>query len=170
MTVEQLLAQLGAGHEAATAYDRWLAVLLPPLMFLANAAGGLVVGVAVVRGLVRYVSDLVRVGGDDLPKEAIRLSLGRALALALEFQLGADILATALNPTLRDIATLAAIVVLRTVLNYFLGKELAEAARREPGASDARVAGRLEPLDKAQDDLDAGQVHAHVHGKSADAA
>jgi uncharacterized membrane protein len=128
--VEQVLTQLGAGHEVADAYGQWLTVLLPPLMFLANAAGGLVVGVAVVRGLIRYVSDLLRVGGDDLPKEAIRLSLGRSLALALEFQLGADILATALNPTLRDIATLAAIVVLRTVLNFFLGKELAGAEQR----------------------------------------
>ena len=66
-----------------------------------------------------------------MPKEAIRLSLGRSLALALEFQVGADILGTALDPTLNDILVLAAVVVLRTVLNFFLGRELRQAERRE---------------------------------------
>lgn len=103
--------------------------VLQALIFLANLSGGLVVGVGVLRGLLAYLTGLVAREG-DVPREAIRLSLGRSLALALEFQLGADILGTALDPTLRDIGTLAAIVVLRTVLNYFLGRELAEAVRR----------------------------------------
>ena len=65
-----------------------------------------------------------------MPDEAIRLSLGRSLSLALEFQLAADILGTALNPTLRDITTLAAIAALRTAPNYFLGRELRDAQQR----------------------------------------
>jgi uncharacterized membrane protein len=111
------------------------------LIFLANAAGGLVVGVAIIRGLALYVVDLVRAHGGEVPKEAIRLSLGRSLALALEFQVGADILGTALDPTLNDILVLAAVVVLRTVLNFFLGRELREAAERE--RSDNYAAGAV---------------------------
>ncbi len=122
---------------APSALQGWLdaSQLLPTVLgaaiFLANLAGGVVVLVAIVRGLISYAVDLVRTGGENVPKEAIRLSLGRSLALALEFQLGADILGTALNPTLQDIELLAAIVILRTVLNYFLGRELGEAQRRE---------------------------------------
>jgi len=71
-----------------------------------------------------------RRGQPVLSKEAIRLELGRSLALALEFQLGADILGTALNPSLQDILTLGAIVILRTVLNFFLGRELKDEANR----------------------------------------
>lgn len=108
-----------------------LPTVLGAAIFLANLAGGLVVLVAIVRGLISYAVDLIRTGGENVPKEAIRLSLGRSLALALEFQVGADILGTALNPTLKDIELLAAIVILRTVLNYFLGRELREAQRRE---------------------------------------
>jgi uncharacterized protein DUF1622 len=52
-----------------------------------------------------------------VPKQVIHLSLGRSLALAIEFQLGADMLGTALDPTLNDILVLAAGGVLRTVLN-----------------------------------------------------
>ncbi len=111
-------------------YNTFLRDMLQVLIFLANLSGGLVVGVATVRGLIIYVVSLARTGGGATPQERIRLSLGRSLALALEFQLGADILGTALDPSIRDITTLGAIVVLRTVLNYFLGRELREADRQ----------------------------------------
>ncbi len=55
---------------------------------------------------------------------SIRLDLARYLALALEFQLGADILSTAVAPTLGEIEKLGAIAVIRTALNYFLSREM----------------------------------------------
>ncbi|WP_044513951.1 DUF1622 domain-containing protein [Hymenobacter sp. DG25B] len=55
---------------------------------------------------------------------AIRLVLARYLALALEFQLGADILSTAIAPTWEQIGKLGAIAVIRTALNFFLSKEM----------------------------------------------
>jgi uncharacterized membrane protein len=54
----------------------------------------------------------------------IRLTFGMWLALALEFQLGADILTTTMSPTLEALIQLAVIAVIRTFLNYFLNKEL----------------------------------------------
>ena len=50
--------------------------------------------------------------------------LGHLLSLGLEFLIGADILKTAISPTWQDIGQLAAIVGIRTVLNFFLMKEL----------------------------------------------
>lgn len=55
---------------------------------------------------------------------AIRLTLARYLALALEFQLGADILTTAIAPSWEQIGKLGAIAVIRTALNFFLSKEM----------------------------------------------
>lgn len=112
----------------------FLRFILQIAIFLANLAGGVVIFVAIVRGFLLYVIDLIRNRGGEVQKEDIRLSLGRSLSLALEFQLGADILGTALDPSLTDLEVLAAIVILRTVLNYFLGKELDEAQRREQEA------------------------------------
>ncbi|MEB3277728.1 MAG: DUF1622 domain-containing protein [Lyngbya sp.] len=60
----------------------------------------------------------------DLPFFRLRLCLASWLALALEFQLGADILATTIAPTLQALGKLAAIALIRTFLNYFLGKEI----------------------------------------------
>jgi uncharacterized membrane protein len=54
----------------------------------------------------------------------IRLKFGLWLALALEFQLGADILSTAIAPTNEALIRLSVIAVIRTFLNYFLNKEI----------------------------------------------
>ncbi|MGL5510010.1 MAG: DUF1622 domain-containing protein [Microcoleaceae cyanobacterium] len=54
----------------------------------------------------------------------IRLRFGMWLALALEFQLGADVLSTTIAPSINALGQLALIAIIRTFLNYFLGKEL----------------------------------------------
>jgi len=56
-----------------------------------------------------------------------RIKLGHSLSLGLEFLIGADILKTAVAPTWQDIGQLAAIVGIRTVLNFFLTRELEQA-------------------------------------------
>ncbi|MGI4872765.1 MAG: DUF1622 domain-containing protein [Janthinobacterium lividum] len=63
---------------------------------------------------------------------AIRLTLARYLALALEFQLGADILSTAIAPSWEQIGKLGAIAVIRTALNFFLSREM-DQERKETG-------------------------------------
>ncbi|PSF37181.1 hypothetical protein C7H19_12170 [Aphanothece hegewaldii CCALA 016] len=59
-----------------------------------------------------------------IPFSQLRLRFGTWLAMALEFQLGADVLATTVAPTIDVLINLAAIAVIRTFLNYFLHKEL----------------------------------------------
>jgi uncharacterized membrane protein len=46
------------------------------------------------------------------------------LLLGLEFELAADIIRTAISPTWTDIGKLGAIATIRTVLNYFLEKDI----------------------------------------------
>ena len=67
---------------------------------------------------------------------AIRLTLARYLALALEFQLGADILSTAIAPSWEQIGKLGAIAVIRTALNYFLSREMREERHETPGTEE----------------------------------
>jgi uncharacterized membrane protein len=68
---------------------------------------------------------------------AIRLGFARYLALALEFQLAADILETAIAPEWPKIGELAAIATIRTALNYFLSREMRE-EREQAAASTLR--------------------------------
>ena len=95
----------------------------------AGAAG--VIAIASIRAMGSFLFAIVTDRSLTVPKEEIRLSLGRSLALALELELGADILKTAVAPTWNDIGLLAAIAVLRTALNYFLERELRNAEQRD---------------------------------------
>ncbi|MBA2711968.1 MAG: DUF1622 domain-containing protein, partial [Rubrobacteraceae bacterium] len=57
--------------------------------------------------------------------------------------LGADILSTAVAPTLDDVILLGAIAAIRTALNFFLSQELARERREEtavPGTPEQRQA------------------------------
>jgi len=124
------------------AYDDFLAQILQFLIFLANLIGACIIAVAVVREALYYLYELARDRGRSIPdKEAIRLSLGRSLSLALEFQLGADILSTALNPSAQDLIVLGAVALLRTFLSYSLSREIAAEARRVSEARQAQGQG-----------------------------
>ena len=59
-------------------------------------------------------------------REYLRHHLSSYLLLGLEFLIAADIINTALNPSLRELATLGSIVAIRTVLSYFLNREMAD--------------------------------------------
>lgn len=104
----------------------------------AEAAAALVIAFAVLEALLGalYLFLPARFRGSTRhhlsEKEDVRLRLGRWLAVALEFLLAADILRTAVAPTWDEIGKLAAIAALRTLLNYFLQKEI-ERAREGSG-------------------------------------
>lgn len=67
-----------------------------------------------------------RLRGSPSALANIRLNFGRWLSVALEFQLGADIVNTTVAPSFEALGKLGVIAVIRTFLNYFLTQELAE--------------------------------------------
>jgi uncharacterized membrane protein len=101
--------------------------------FLALAAVGQLVleAIAIVCVLIGVVST-ARLAGRlmkrrrtaQFPFIQVRLKFGLWLALALEFQLGADILNTTIAPSTDALIRLAVIAIIRTFLNYFLNKEM----------------------------------------------
>jgi uncharacterized membrane protein len=99
---------------------------------LVEGVGIAIVAVAVVLASVRYLAGLAA-QRRALPSDAVRLGLGRSLALALEFLLGADILRTAVEPSWDEIGRLAAIAAIRTALNFFLQREIARDAATTGG-------------------------------------
>jgi uncharacterized membrane protein len=94
------------------------------LKLMVEITGALVIGMGLFAALSSGVRSM-RLHSKDIFSET-RLILARYLALALELQLGADILSTAVSPSWDQIGKLAAIAVIRTALNYFLLRELHE--------------------------------------------
>ena len=95
--------------------EEYLVTAVGYLRLVVEAIGAAVVGFGVLATTYRYVLTLV--GIRDYTYNEIRLYLGRYLILGLEFQLGADILSTAVAPTLDDVILLGAIATIRTALN-----------------------------------------------------
>jgi uncharacterized membrane protein len=94
------------------------------LKLIIEIIGALMIGAGMVTGGLRFMRGSFPPKVEDFT--AVRLTLARFLAIALEFQLGADILATAVAPSWDAIGKLSAIAVIRTALNYFLGREMDE--------------------------------------------
>ena len=102
--------------------EEYLITAVDYLRLVIEAIGAAIVGFGAVATAARFLLTLLGVRNDS--NTEIRLFLGRYLTLGLEFQIGADILSTAVAPTFDAVLLLGAIVVIRTVLNYFLSKEL----------------------------------------------
>ncbi|PZO35711.1 MAG: hypothetical protein DCF19_23260 [Pseudanabaena frigida] len=124
-----LLLSLNAGQnnqtaEAISPLELWLKVIVGYLAAGAEIAAAVVIGGAIGRGILSYVRQLFSRRQHLDVTEVIRLQLGRVLALGLEFTVASDILLTAVAPTRQDISNLGAIVLLRTLLNYFLEREI----------------------------------------------
>lgn len=68
-----------------------------------------------------------RHGENEQQVQHIKNELGRYVLLGLEILIIADIIESIINPSFKDIGRLAAIVAIRTVISYFLNKEIQEA-------------------------------------------
>src|SRR4051812_43433999 len=97
------------------------------LRLMIESAGILVIAAGAAGALVA----LARAGiaGQAIAFTQIRLRFARYLALALEFQLAADIVDTGIAPSWQKIAQLAAIASIRTALNYFLSRDMRDEGR-----------------------------------------
>lgn len=63
------------------------------------------------------------------PLHQIRHKIGSYLLLGLEFLIAADIIRTIVEPTMDELIILGGIVVIRTIVSFFLGKEIGDAPK-----------------------------------------
>ena len=83
-----------------------------------------VIVIGIIKGLVIYVKDALMGGNSKSAIQESRTELGHAFSLGLGFLVGGSILNSTVAPTWNDIGQLAAIIVIRTILNYLLMKEI----------------------------------------------
>ena len=93
--------------------------------FALNIVGALITIWGIIVSLVEFLKKEILHRGEIIQlNEAIRLKLGSYLVLALEFFIAGDIVKTIITPTWQSLGILGAIVVIRTILSYFLTKDL----------------------------------------------
>jgi uncharacterized membrane protein len=114
-------------------------------------AGGVALGLEAIvvliiafAGAKAFIRTVPLLFNDDMleqDRRAIWLRFATAILLALEFTLAADLIRSAISPSWDAIGKLAAIALIRILLNFFLARDIesvAEARRRDTEAEAQR--------------------------------
>jgi uncharacterized membrane protein len=101
-----------------------------------------IIAYGAVEALLRTLAPLVgRPSGGGWHKR-VWVRFGAWLLLGLQFALAADIVRSAISPGWTEIGQLAAIAAIRTFLNYFLERDLAEVESERAGPARAEAAAK----------------------------
>lgn len=95
---------------------------------------------AIAIGAIEAAVGLIVVGlkhSTNQAKAGVWMRFAGWLIVALTFQLAADIVETTISPTWDDLGRLAAVALIRTFLNYFLGRDMKEISERARNGDDA---------------------------------
>ena len=99
--------------------------IINAVSFTLNIIGALITIWGIIISLFEFLKKEISGKIDAIQlNETIRIKLGSYLVLALEFFIAGDIVKTIITPTWQSLGILGAIVVIRTILSYFLTKDL----------------------------------------------
>jgi len=112
----------------------WLAVATEYAIVVIDALALLIIAVGTLEAFVNGLRTMLG-SASGHEKRDVWLRYARWLVAGLTFQLAADIIETSITTSWEAIGRLAAIAVIRTFLNFFLERDLAEVRERqhEPG-------------------------------------
>lgn len=95
------------------------------LTFGIDISAGIIIAISAATALFGFFRILRKSPNEQTQdKETIRLRLARGLLLALDFEVGSDILKTILVPSANELSILAVVVGIRIVLSWSLSKEI----------------------------------------------
>ena len=89
-----------------------------------ETVAALIIAFGAIEAIVLMVRRYIPHPGDVVHRKDIWVRFATWLLLALEFELAADVVRTAIAPTWDDVGQLGAIAAIRTVLNYSLEKDI----------------------------------------------
>lgn len=90
----------------------------------AHLAAICVIGIGIIKAFIIFLEDIFTKKKAHKAIRESRLEIGHAFSLGLGFLIGASILRTTIAPTWNDIGQLAAIIAIRTILNFFLVRDI----------------------------------------------
>ena len=117
--------------------DDWIEQGMHVVAIGIGVLGVLIILWGMCDALIRFVGiEVAALRGTDQTRsrETLRHHLAYYLLLGLELLIAADIVETIVAPDLNHLATLGAIVVIRTVISFSLNWELSHVKQHTPGA------------------------------------
>jgi uncharacterized membrane protein len=115
----------------------WLTIISEPAIVLIDAIALLVIVVGTIEVTVTVARASFKPLGDQVARRAW-LRYARWLVAGLTLQLAADIIETSISTSWQTIGRVGAIAVIRTFLNYFLERDVAQQQRECAPAESAQ--------------------------------
>jgi uncharacterized membrane protein len=117
--------------------EQALVVVTGYAVLLIDAMALVVLAYGTAEAFAGVIHGMFLTSAKNSEQRRVWLRYARWLVAGLTFQLAADIIETSIAPSWDDIGRLAAIAVIRTFLNYFLERDVAEvhSLQKEPRAS-----------------------------------
>ena len=112
----------------------WLTIIALHVIAVIHGMALLIVTFGSAQAFVRSIRAMVSPSATGRHFYAAYVQYARWLVGGLTFQLAADIIETAFAPSWEELGQLAAISVIRTFVNFFLERDLAEQEKREAEA------------------------------------
>ncbi len=125
-----MVTELNSGLQDGLVFvEQFLESVLRPFVniitFGVDIATAFIIGISALFGLISFLRVLTKSPKEQTQsKGTIRLRLARGMLLALDFEVGSDILKTILVPSFNELAILAVIVSIRKILSWSLSKEI----------------------------------------------
>jgi uncharacterized membrane protein len=100
------------------------------VVYICQILAMIVILVGIIKALIIYIKDILLTKKAFSAIQESRLEIGHSFSLGLAFLIGASIIKTILAPTWNDIGQLAAIIAIRTALNFFLLRDVESLFRK----------------------------------------
>ena len=112
-----------------------LTVIAMNMVMIIHVMALLVVGFGTVQAFIRSFRAMLSPSATGKHFHEGYIQYARWLVGGLTFQLAADIVESAFSPSWNEIGRLAAVAVIRTFVNFFLERDLAQVEKREAASS-----------------------------------
>lgn len=104
------------------------------LIFLMEGMGVFIIAFGAIKAFGKYTMKFF-----DFSDDSIKLEFAKALALGLEFKLGAEILKTLMVRTLDELVILGSIVILRVALTFVIHWEIKSGTADSSSGVEKRI-------------------------------
>ena len=106
--------------------EEWLHLVTKDIVVIIDAMALIIVAIGTVEAFFTALWVAFPAPASHNRFREILVRYGRWLVAGLTFQLAADIIGTSIAPSWQQVGQLGAIAVIRTFLNFFLERDLAE--------------------------------------------
>jgi len=116
----------------------WLVAITNGAVLVIDMMVFVIIAIGTIQAFVQGLQVMLLPSATGHERRTVWLHYARWLVAALTFQLAADILATSIAPSWDELVRLATVAAIRTLLNFFLERDLSEFRKRQFDPADRK--------------------------------